>query len=183
MGFLADKHDDYYLSFGRLGERKRTDLLIQACNRLKRRLVVAGSGPEEKRLKALAGPTIEFVGYVSDADLPKLYANCRAFLFAADEDFGIAPVEAQAFGRPVIAYGHGGSLETVRVNNAQGMLDTGLYFNEQTVESVMDGIIRFEAKEGVFIPANIQENAQEFDISVFVEKIQKLVSSLQLKGK
>ena len=112
-GFLADTHDDYYLSVGRLTAIKRIDLLIAACNHLGRRLVIAGSGREEKRLKAMAGPTIEFPGRVSDQQLSELYAHCRAFLFAANEDFGIVPVEAHSYGRPVIAYGKGGSLETV----------------------------------------------------------------------
>ena len=107
---------------------KRLDILIEACNRLKRRLVIAGEGREEKRLKAIAGPTVEFLGRVSDDCLHGLYAHCRALLFAADEDFGIVPVEAQSYGRPVIAYGHGGSLETVRVADDQGRSDTGAVF-------------------------------------------------------
>ena len=88
-GYIADRRDDYYLSVGRLNRTKRLDLLIKACNQLGRRLVISGWGPEEHRLKSLAGPTIEFVGRVPDTQLPALYAHCRALLFAADEDFGI----------------------------------------------------------------------------------------------
>jgi glycosyltransferase involved in cell wall biosynthesis len=180
-GYLADRHEDYYLSLSRLEMEKGLELLIHACNRLKRRLLIAGTGRKEKQLKAIAGSTIEFLGRVPDVDLPALYANCRAFLFAADEDFGIAPVEAQAFGRPVIAYGHGGSLETVRVGDAAGRSDTGVFFSEQTVESVVDGILGFEARENGFIPAEIQEHARQFDTSVFIEKMQQFVSDAMRK--
>jgi glycosyltransferase involved in cell wall biosynthesis len=177
MGYLADRHDDYYLSLSRLDRDKRIDLAILACNRLKRRLLIVGTGRDEKRLKAIAGPTIEFLGRVPDEDLPGLYAHCRAFLFAADEDFGIAPVEAQAFGRPVIAYGHGGSLETVRVGDPEGRSDTGVFFSEQTAESVVSGILCFEDQEGKFIPSEIQQHARQFDTSVFVEKVRQLVAA------
>lgn len=177
MGYLANWHDNYYLVLSRLDAAKRIDLIIEACNRLNRRLVVAGTGEEERRLKAIAGPTIEFLGHVPDPDIPALYANCRAFVFAADEDFGIAPVEAQAFGRPVVAYGYGGSLETIRVGDRSGLSDTGVFFSEQTVESVMDGIRRFEESESKFIPVEVREHAQQFDTSVFVRRMQQFVET------
>jgi glycosyltransferase involved in cell wall biosynthesis len=176
-GFLSPNIEDYYLSVGGLYRPKRLDIVIGACNRLKRRLLIAGSGREEKRLKAIAGPTIEFLGRVADAELPGLYAKCRAFLFAADEDFGIAPVEAQAFGRPVIAYGHGGSLETVRAGDSAGRSDTGVFFTEQTVESLMAGVRRFEGKENSFVPEEIQRHAKQFDTSVFITKLRQFVDS------
>lgn len=182
IGYLADRHEDYYLSVGRLAENKSLDILVEACNKMRRRLIVVGTGTEERRLKAIAGPTIEFLGRFPDAELPALYANCRAFLFAADEDFGIVSVEAQAFGRPVIAYGHGGSLETVRVNDPDGRSDTGIFFTEQTVESVMDGIQRFEARESSFIPAEIQEHARQFDTSVFVDRMRRFIDDAMRKG-
>jgi glycosyltransferase involved in cell wall biosynthesis len=115
----------------------------------------------------MAGDTIEFLGRVSDEELPKLYAQCRAFLFAADEDFGIVAVEAQSFGRPVIAYGHGGSLESVRVNDPSGRSDTGVFFSEQTASSLIDGMRRFEALEGTFAPSEIREFAGRFAASTF----------------
>jgi glycosyltransferase involved in cell wall biosynthesis len=167
IGYLQDQHDNYYLSVGRLEGKKRLDLVIAACNKTQRRLIIAGEGPEEKNLKGISGPTVEFTGRVADADLPALYANCRAFLFAADEDFGIAPVEAQSFGRPVIAYSHGGALETVRVNDANGRSDTGVFFPEQSVDSLIDGIRRFETLEAQFVPAEIQEHTRQFDTSAF----------------
>ena len=112
QGYISDYQEDAYLHVGRLVDNKRVDLLIEACNRLGRRLLIAGTGREEEKLKKLAGPTIEFLGRVEDHQLPELYAKARALLFAADEDFGIVPLEAQAHGRPVLAYAHGGSLET-----------------------------------------------------------------------
>jgi glycosyltransferase involved in cell wall biosynthesis len=161
---------------------KRVDLLIEVCNRLKRRLLICGTGSEETRLKAIAGPTTEFLGRVPDAQLPRLYADCRAFLFASDEDFGIAPVEAQSYGRPVIAYGRGGSLETVRINDPAGRSDTGVYFPEQTVESVTEAIVRFEAEEDRFIPAEIQQHAREFDSSIFENRMRRFVDAAMRKG-
>jgi len=177
MGYLAGHHDDYYFTLSRLDREKAVELLIHACNQLERRLVVAGAGRREKELKAIAGPTIEFLGRVPDADLPALYANCRAFLFAADEDFGIVSVEAQAFGRPVIAYGHGGSLETVRTNDPDGRSDTGVFFPEQTIDSVVDAIRHFEFIEDKFIPRDIQEHARQFDTSVFKQRMLQFINS------
>jgi glycosyltransferase involved in cell wall biosynthesis len=181
-GFISDQVSDYYLSVGRLIPTKRLDLLIEACNRLKRRLLICGTGSEEKRLKSIAGPTIQFLGRVPDGQLPRLYADCRAFLFASNEDFGIAPVEAQSYGRPVIAYGRGGSLETVRVNDPAGRSDTGVYFSEQTVESVAEAILRLEAQEDRFLPAEIQEHARQFDASVFANKMGQFVNAAMGKG-
>ena len=134
---------EHYLCAGRLVGYKRTDLLIEACRRLGRRLIVAGTGPEVTALRRASGSGVEFTGELSDDALWQHYAECRALLFAADEDFGMVPLEAQACGRPVICYGAGGSLETVR---GTGRDATGVYFAEQTVESVMDGILRFEAR-------------------------------------
>lgn len=168
---------DYYLTLGRLGKQKRVDILIEACNKLGRKLVIAGTGREEKYLKSIAGPTIEFLGYVPDEAVPELYANCKAFLFAAIEDFGIAPVEAQSYGRPVIAYGHSGSLETVRVNDPEGRPDTGVFFPVQTAESLIDALRRFERVEDQFIPEVIQVHARKFDSGSFVEAFTAFVDN------
>jgi glycosyltransferase involved in cell wall biosynthesis len=170
-GYLKLVHDDYYLSVGRLSPTKRVEILIGACNRLGRRLIVVGEGREEKRLKAISGPTIEFAGAVDDSNLNALYANCRALLFAANEDFGLVPVEAQSYGRPVIAYGHGGSLETIRVGDLNELPDTGVFFSAQTIASAMEGIKRFETAEGNFTPTAIREHACKFDTSIFVSKM------------
>src|SRR3990167_496247 len=116
----------YFLSVGRLVPYKRVDLIIRACNERSLSLKVSGEGPEFGSLKKMAGPTVEFLGRVPEGDLPRLYAGARAFIFASEEDFGIAPVEAMASGVPVIAYGRGGVLESVVGG------ETGLTFPEQT---------------------------------------------------
>jgi glycosyltransferase involved in cell wall biosynthesis len=171
-GYISDDLDDYYLSVGRLTTPKRVDLLIEACNLLQRRLVIVGMGREMQRLKRMSGKTIEFRGRVSDEERSSLYARCRAFLFAPNEDFGIVPVEAQAYGRPVIAYGRGGSLETV-VESV-----TGIFFEEQTAQSLADAILRFEAIESSFDPHVIQRNAQRFGREVFQDAVSNLVGKL-----
>jgi glycosyltransferase involved in cell wall biosynthesis len=183
MGYIGSATDQYYLSVARLEKQKKIDLLIHACNTLKRKLLVIGTGKEEQYLKSIAGPTIEFPGYVTEAELKALYANCRGFLFAADEDFGIAPVEAQAFGRPVVAYGHGGSLETVRVDDPLGRPDTGVYFFEQTADAVVGGILSFEAKEASFNPTDIQQHARQFDTAAFEETMRNFVDRVMNRDK
>jgi glycosyltransferase involved in cell wall biosynthesis len=178
-GYIADRTEDYYLYVGRLTDTKRIDLLIAACNKIKRKLVVVGVGREEKRLKAMAGPTIEFAGRVSAERLGEFYARCRAFLFAANEDFGIVPVEAQSFGRPVVAFGHGGSLETViGVGSSGDDYATGVYFQEQTVESLQRAIIEFEGVEETFDPLEIQKHAAKFDTRNFVSGMTRLVKEV-----
>lgn len=172
---LSSSVGDYYLTVGRLEKQKRVDILINACNATGCKLVIAGTGKEEKYLRSLAGPTISFLGYVNDEALPELYSHCRAFVFAAVEDFGIAPVEAQAYGRPVIAYAHGGSLETVRVNDPAGRADTGILFQTQTVASLVEALSRFEEVENTFDPAAIQDHARTFDTHTFALAITQCV--------
>lgn len=174
-GYISAHHDDYYLHIGRLVAGKRVELMIEACNRLGRRLVIAGTGREEKTLKSLAGPTVEFLGRVEEAALPDLYANCRALLFAAEEDFGMVPLEAQSYGRPVIAYAKGGSLETVRGHGLHSA-PTGLFFHEQTAEALSDAMKNFELVESSFQPSAIQDHARRFDTSVFVRQMRQFVN-------
>ena len=172
---MVDAPGEHYLSAGRLVGYKRTELMIEACGRMVRKLRIAGTGPEEKSLKSLAGNAdVEFLGEMSTEALWQEYANCRALLFAADEDFGMVPLEAQACGRPVIAYGAGGSLETVQ---GDGASPTGVYFSEQTVESLMEGISRFELVDaaGTFIPSVIQSRAAEFATPVFLRRLREFV--------
>jgi len=158
---------DYYLYAGRLISHKRVDLVIQACNQLKRKLVVAGDGLERISLEKLGGETVKFVGRVSDRRLKQLYSNCRALLFPSDEDFGLVPVEVQASGRPVIAYRSGGALETVIEDK------TGIFFDNQNVESLCTAVLRFETMD--FNPALIRENALRFDQAIFACKIHAYV--------
>jgi glycosyltransferase involved in cell wall biosynthesis len=161
--FITDTAKEYYLYAGRLISHKRADLAVKACNQLGRKLIVAGDGLERPALEKLGAKTVKFVGRVSDEHLKQLYSNCIALLFPSDEDFGIIPVEVQASGRPIIAYRSGGALETVLENK------TGIFFNEQTVESLCSAILAFEKLK--FDSGLIRENAQRFDQSIFKSQI------------
>jgi glycosyltransferase involved in cell wall biosynthesis len=180
-GYLAERTSDYYLTVGRLVDYKRTDLAVEACTQLQRPLRVIGTGPQYKRLKALAGPKVEFLGELNDVQLREQYAHCRALLFPGEEDFGIVPVEAQSFGRPVIAYGRGGVLETIRapfagkdsVDNSCG----GIFFSRQTADSVADAILEFETSEQVFSPPEIARGTVRFSKERFKREMADTVSS------
>lgn len=167
-----------YLAVGRLVRYKRLDLVIAACNRLRRKLRIIGSGPEERHLRALAGPSIEFLGQVPDDVLWTEYARCRAFLFAAEEDFGMAPVEAQACGRPVIAYGRGGALESIAPANGMSVhgCATGMFFHEQSVPALCHTILEFEAREHEFDPVLIHNWAKRFDSANFIDGFRNLLT-------
>ena len=172
--------EDFYLAVGRLVDYKRFDLAIAACNQLQRRLKIIGSGPEEKRLKRMAGPTIEFLGSVSDDEKHEQFAKCRALLFPGEEDFGIVPVEAQAHGRPVLAFGAGGILETVVDLTGVALKSegaTGVFFHEQSVRAMESAIVTFERNAAWFDPETIRMHALQFDRSVFRERIQSFLES------
>ncbi|AFZ66503.1 glycosyltransferase [Deinococcus peraridilitoris] len=149
------RREDFYLTMSRLVPYKKIDLIVRTFGRLDRPLVVIGDGPERGRLEALAGPNVTFLGRQEDPVAADLMSRCKAFVFAADEDFGITPVEAQAAGAPVIAYGHGGSLETVQANR------TGLHFYEQTEDSLLQAVQAFEAR-APFDPAVLRAHAETF---------------------
>jgi glycosyltransferase involved in cell wall biosynthesis len=157
------KTEPYYLIAGALVPYKRVDLAIAACRELGVPLKVAGVGTERPRLEKLAeGAVVEFTGWQSDEDLRELYRGCEAFLFPADEDFGIAPVEAMACGRPVVAFKKGGALETVK----EGI--TGVFFEEQTAASLAGAMKR--ARGIAFDPAAIRDHAVRFDTKIFKKR-------------
>ncbi|PWB79516.1 MAG: glycosyltransferase family 4 protein [Candidatus Methylomirabilota bacterium] len=183
---IAERTDDYYLVAGAFAPYKRVDLAIEACNRLRRRLVIVGEGQEESRLRRIAGPTIEFVGWRSDREVADLLGRCRALVFPGEEDFGILPVEAMASGRPVIAYGKGGATETViPLNGGQWRVasgesrhpsliphpPTGIFFHEQTVEALTQAIELFERSADQFEPEALRTYALTFDRSIFEKRI------------
>lgn len=151
--------EDYYLIVSRLIPYKRIDLAIQAANRLGVRLKIGGRGRDLDRLKALAGETVEFLGYVPEDQLPSLMARCKAFLFPGLEDFGITPVQAQAAGRPVIAYGGGGALDTVIPSK------TGELFDDLQVDSLSAVMHDFDPMR--YDPDALQSHARRFDTAVF----------------
>ncbi|MFW6063119.1 MAG: glycosyltransferase [Chloroflexota bacterium] len=164
----SNKVDDYYLMVGRLVPYRRLDLLVEAFNRLDRPLVIAGRGRDRERLEAFAGPNVTFAGYVPDDQLPDLMARCRAFLFPGEEDFGIAPIQAMAAGRPVIAYAGGGALDTV-------VPGTGALFAEQSVAAIIDAVQSFDATE--VDPDFIRSHARQFDTAVFKKRLNQFITS------
>jgi glycosyltransferase involved in cell wall biosynthesis len=167
----SDEIDDYYLCVSRLIPYKRVDLAIEACNRLKLPLKVIGDGRSRPALERLAGPTVEFVGRLDDLALRRAYARCRAFIFPGEEDFGLTPVEAQAAGRPVIALGKGGTLETIVAG------ETGEFFSEQSVDSLAAVLSRFDPR--AYDPLRIRAHARaKFDVSVFREKFRGYVDDM-----
>jgi glycosyltransferase involved in cell wall biosynthesis len=170
--FLFDpttQPEDYFLVVSRLMPYKRIDLAIQACNRLQLPLVIVGSGRDEQRLQKMAGPTIRFLGRLSDAEVLHYYAHCRAFILPGEEDFGITPLEAQASGRPVVAYSAGGALASV----IDGV--TGTFFQEQTVESLAATLAAFD--ETRYDPQIIRDHALEFDKPRFHRRILQFIEA------
>ena len=157
-----------YVIVGRHVEYKNFTLAIGACNQLKRRLLVIGDGPQTNHLKAMAGPTIEFTGLVSEADKFKYLASAKGFIFPNEDDFGIAPVEAMAVGTPVIALAAGGALDTVIDGR------TGLLFDQATVTSLKQAIINFEKHE--FSTQACQQQARKFNPLIFRQKFEHYVN-------
>lgn len=158
---------DYFFIVSRLIPYKRIDIAVKAFNKLGLPLKIAGDGTERRRLEAMAKSNIEFLGRISDAEIQKHYTACRAFIFPGEEDFGITPVEAQASGRPVIAYGAGGALETI----VPGV--TGLFFLEQSPESLHEAVMKFEKLS--FFRKKIREHALNFDREEFKKKIKAFI--------
>ena len=167
---------DFYLVVSALTPYKRVDLAVAAASKLGRRLVVVGSGPEEARLRSLAGPTVELLGWRDDAEIADLYARCRALLFPTVEDFGITPLEAMASGRPVIALGQGGALETV-VGPGGGEPATGIFFERQSVEDLAEAIQRFESGSPRFEPKALRRRAEAFDRPLFKERVEQYLAA------
>lgn len=159
--------EDYLLVVSRLLPYKRVDIVIEACNELKKPLVIIGDGYDRPRLERLAGPTIKFLGYQSDDVIADYYAKCKAFIFAGDEDFGLTPVEAQASGRPVIAFRRGGAMETVIENG------TGVFFNHQTRESLIEVMEQFNLAN--FDPLFIRKHSEKFGKKPFVEGMYRII--------
>jgi glycosyltransferase involved in cell wall biosynthesis len=196
---IAPRPDDYYLLAGAFAPYKRFDLAVAALNRLGRRVVIVGDGQEGRRLRRMAGPTIEFLGWRPDDEVAALLAHCRALVFPGEEDFGILPVEAMACGRPVIAYGKGGVTETViplnrskfnvqcaeakdspkltpRTSNLEPRTPTGVFFYDQTVEALIGAVELYEREAERFDPEALRAHALTFDRSIFEKRMAAYVA-------
>ena len=167
---VSDTDGDYYFIVSRLVGYKRFDLAVQACSQLGKKLVVIGDGPEKDKLMSLANENVTFLGRQPDDVVKKYMSECKALLYPGEEDFGIVPVEAQACGRPVIAFGKGGVLDSVIPGK------TGVFFKEQSVESLKNAILEFEKLQ--FNKQEIREHALGFDESVFQRKISEFVNEV-----
>ena len=163
----ASEVGDHFLVVSRLLNYKRVDLAVEACNRLRVPLRVIGIGPDMPALRRIAGPTVEFLGRLSDKEVAHELARCRALIFPGEEDFGLTPVESMASGRPVVAFGAGGALETV----VEG--ETGVFFREQTVESAAAALE--EVGRLSFSTAALRSHAAGFDTAVFETRLRRLI--------
>lgn len=167
---LCETKENYYLTASRFVPYKRIDIIVEAFQYLpNHHLVVIGDGPDMEKVKSKAGKNVEIVGHQDDLILKKMLQKARAFLFAAVEDFGILPVEAQACGTPVIAYGKGGVIETV----VEGK--TGLLYKDQTVASLVAAVKKFEERQNEFVPLDIHNHVQPFSVARFQKQFRSLV--------
>jgi glycosyltransferase involved in cell wall biosynthesis len=169
----ARKRENFYITVTRLVPHKRLDILVQAFSRLEIPLLILGEGPELAHLKNMAKPNVQFLGYQSDERVAQLLGKARGFVCATEEDFGIALVEAQAAGCPVIAYGRGGALETVMDGS------TGLFFAQQSPESLIEALQRFEYTHSEFHVPDLVANAQRFSNEQFICKFREFIVQVQ----
>ena len=176
---LASRSEDYFLVVSRLMPYKRIDIVVETFNRLRYPLKIVGAGPDFERLKMLAGSSVEFIGAVSEESLLDYYARCRCVVCPGEEDFGLVPLEAHACGKPVIALGRGGALETVVAANDTSHTGrpardaTGIFFYEQTTEAVVEAVRSFESLE--FSAQVIRKRAWDFDKSQFERELTSLI--------
>jgi len=168
-------HEDYFLMLTALTPFKRIDIAIRAFNKLRRRLIIIGDGAQRKVLESIANSNIEFLGFKEDAMAREYMENCRAFIFCNEEDFGIAPVEAMAAGKAVIAYGVGGVTESVQPGIS------GEFFYEQTPEALIDAVTKFMLNEKNYDSKKIRKIADQFDESVFEREFKRTVKEVMMK--
>lgn len=166
---LYEKKEDFYITVSRIVPYKKVDLIVEAFSKMGKKLVVIGTGPDLKKIEKKAKKNIEFLGYQSNKVMIDMMQRAKAFVFAAQEDFGIAPVEAQACGTPVICLGAGGTKETVID------MQTGVYFSEQSVDSLIEATHKFEKNIDKFDPKKIRENAERFSKTRFEKEIKKFI--------
>jgi glycosyltransferase involved in cell wall biosynthesis len=171
---LRESKDDFYLTASRLMPYKKVPAIVEAFRALPdRKLVVIGDGTEMKRVKQAAGPNVTVLGHQPASVLIDLMQRAKAFIFAAEEDFGITPVEAQACGTPVIAFGRGGAVETIR--GLEQSQPTGLFFDSQTPRAIADAVLAFERQQERILPAHCRESALRFSTQVFRESYGRFI--------
>jgi len=173
---LCEDKEDYYFTASRMVPYKRMDLIVEAFSLMpEKQLIVIGDGSEMDKIKSKATSNVKILGYQSNKVMQEHMQKAKAFVFAAEEDFGITPVEAQACGTPVIAFGKGGSLETVRPYGVDK--PTGIFFEKQEVKSLIDAISVFESNIQAFIPNNCRDNALRFSVERFQNEISAFIES------
>ncbi len=172
---ISDEREDHYLVLSRLVSHKRIDLAVRACTMLNRPLWVIGTGPDEASLRAIAGPTVKFLGHLSDKDVNWFISRCRALLFPGEEDFGMTPLEAAAAGRPTIAYRAGGAVETI----LDGV--SGLFFDEQSAEHLAEAIERLEQQS--WNPEALRRHAEKFSTHVFREHFISFLNQVSIPAR
>jgi len=176
---VCRERGSYYLIVSALVPYKRIDLAVAAFNRLQLPLKIVGDGPLRDKLEAMAGPNIEFLGWIDHEALPGLYASCKALVLSGEEDFGIAPLEAQASGRPVIAYGKGGALESVvplasEDDEPTWQSDpTGIFFRDLNSDSLAEAVLSFQGMKQMFDPISIRKHASRFSRDRFKAQIRE----------
>ena len=174
----CEEKEDYYVTASRMVPYKKMDLIVEAFTQMPdKKLVVIGDGPDFEKIKKKAGTNVTLLGFVPDNVMRDYMQHAKAFVFAAEEDFGITPVEAQACGTPVIAYGKGGSLETVRGLGVQEK-PTGVFFEKQTVESLKSAVTRFEYERSAISCRNCRYNAERFGEAIFRQTFKKYVDRI-----
>lgn len=172
---LCEKKEDFYLTASRMVPYKKMGLIVESFSKMpNKKLIVIGNGPDFEKIKARAGKNVTLMGYQPFEVLKDHMQRAKAFVFAAEEDFGITPVEAQACGTPVIAFGKGGALETVVGIDEEK--PTGVFFGEQTIESICEAVDKFEKKRDIFIPKNCRQNAEKFSIEYFTSQLKDFVN-------
>ncbi|MBD8069398.1 glycosyltransferase [Bacillus sp. PS06] len=165
---ISLENDEYYLVVSRLVSYKKIDLAIEACTKLGKRLVIIGDGPDRTRLESIAGPSVEFLGRISDKDVESYMKKCKAFIFPGIEDFGITPLEVNACGRPVIAFRAGGALDSIK----SGV--NGMYFEEQNVNALMEVLNSFDSK--TWNPREIRKHAENFSEERFIKELKEYIN-------
>lgn len=175
---FCDTKEDYYMTASRMVPYKKIDIIVEAFTKMPdKKLIVIGTGPDFEKIKAKAGPNVQMMGYQPNDVLREKMQKAKAFVFAAEEDFGIVPVEAQACGTPVIAYGKGGALETVK-GLEKSEIPTGLFFKEQTALSIMKAVDEFEKQEHTIHYEACRKNAELFSREYFKNRFENYVNSV-----